>query len=110
MTEFNVISEKPITMAEVAEKLKKIEKRDKELSFRGNKTKEYLSNFVGKEKIADIKKKLEALEVSRLKERHIVKIIDIRPTDTDSLKVILSGEAITVKEEDLKKILDAING
>ncbi|MBU2589969.1 MAG: hypothetical protein KKA65_00550 [Nanoarchaeota archaeon] len=109
MAEFKIESEKPITMSEVADRLSKVEKRDKELSFRANKTKEYLAHFVTKEKESKLRKKLENLNLARLKDRQIVKIIDLKPEDMDSLKIILSNEAITLKEEDLKKILDAIN-
>jgi len=109
MTDLKIQSENPITMSEVADRIKKIEKRDKELSFRGNKTKEYLEHFTEAEKASKLRKKLEALELSRLKDRHIVKIIDIMPEDIDSLKMMLSNEAITLKEDDLKKILDVIN-
>ncbi len=108
MAQFNVKSEKPLTMSEVADRLGKIEKRDKELTFRGNKTKEYLEHFVSKEKTSKLRKKLDDLGITRLKERHIVKIIDIKPEDMDSLKTILSNEALTLKEEDLKKILGAL--
>lgn len=111
MSEVTVISEKPLTMAELKEKLAKIEKRDKELGFRANKTKEYLGNFALKEKnVAAIKKKMEALEIPRMKDRHIAKLIDMNPKDADSIKVILSGESLTLKEEDYAKIVDALQG
>lgn len=111
MSEITVISEKALTMAELKEKLAKIEKRDKELGFRANKTKEYLANFLTKEKnVAALKKKLEALEITRMKERHIAKLIDLNPKDAESIKVILSGEALTLKEEDYAKILEALQG
>lgn len=109
MAEFNIVEEKPLAMAEVAEKLAEVEKRDKELSFRANKTKEYLSHFVSKKKVNDIKKKMQGLDIMRLKDRTIIKIIDLMPKDMDSLKVILTGENITLKEDDLKKILEALS-
>lgn len=110
MGQFKIINEKPIGMAQLKDKLKEIEKRKKELSFRANKTKEYANSFdVEKTKEAEaLAKKIEGLKIPRLKERHIVKIIDIMPKDLDSLKAILSGETITVKEEDLKKILNVV--
>lgn len=111
MSDLKVISETPLTMAEVKEKLAKIEKRDKELSFRANKTKEYLNNFSLKEKgIPALKKKIEELNIPRLKDRHIVKLIDINPKDADSIKMILSGESLTLKEEDYQKLLEALQG
>lgn len=109
MTDIKIINEVPLTMAELKEKLAKIEKRDKELTFRANKTKEYLNNFTIKEKgIAALKKKIEGLNISRLKDRHIAKLIDITPKDTDSIKATLSGEALTLKEEDYQKLLEAL--
>lgn len=110
MAEFQIISEKPITLAETSEKLAKIEKITKELSFRATKTKEYLASFATKEKkVAELKKKLEELNIARMRDRHIVKLIDIMPKDIDSLRIILSGESITLKEEDLRKILSVLN-
>ncbi|MBU2638100.1 MAG: hypothetical protein KJ955_03950 [Nanoarchaeota archaeon] len=111
MSEITVLSETALTMAELKEKLAKIEKRDKELGFRANKTKEYLANFTIKEKnIAALKKKFAALEITRMRDRHIAKLIDLDPKDADSIKVILSGEALTLKEEDYAKILDVLQG
>ena len=73
--------------------------------------KEYLANFTVKEKgIPALKKKIEELNISRLKERHIVKLIDVMPKDIDSLKMILSGESLTLKEEDYQKLLEALQG
>lgn len=110
MVDLKVVEEKPLTLAALKEKLELIEKRDKELSFRANKTKEYLNNFNLKKfkETESLMKKIDELQVPRLKDRHIAKIIDIAPKDMDSLRLLLSGEAITVKEEDLKKILSLL--
>ncbi len=107
MTEFSIVAENAITLAELKDKIAKIEKRDKELNFRGTKTREYLAAFgtPSLKEANDLKKKIEDLQIPRLKDRHIMKLIDIHPTDMDSLKMLLSAETITVKEEDLKKIL-----
>jgi len=108
--DIKIVTEKPLSLVELKENLEKIEKRDKELSFRANKTKEYLNSFAIKKakEVAALKKKIEELDIPRLKDRHIAKIIDISPKDMDSLKLLLSGEAITVKEEDFKKILSLL--
>ncbi len=110
MADMKVLEERPLTLTELRDKLEIIEKRDKDLSFRANKTKEYLNSFSTKKhkEVESLKKKIEELNVPRLKERHIAKIIDISPKDMDSLKLLLSGEAITVKDEDLKKILSLL--
>ncbi len=110
MVQLKIIEDNPICLAELQKKLKTIEKRDGQLGFRAEKTKEYLNHFVQiKPKEAqDIMKKLEALEIPRLKARHFVKIVDVLPEDIESLKALLSGETVTVKDEDLKRILDVI--
>lgn len=110
MSSIEVIEEKPLTLAEMREKLVEVQKRDKELNLRAKKTKEYLDHFAGLKlkKIEEIKKKLEGLKISRLKERHIVKLIDILPKDLGSLRLIFSGENVTLKQEDLTKILNIL--
>ncbi|MBW2964134.1 hypothetical protein KY363_01625 [Candidatus Woesearchaeota archaeon] len=110
MSKPETLSEQPVTMAELKEELKKIKKRDETLNFRAEKTQEYLDLFVNlKDKDAkDLFKKVEELNVPRLKPEHIVKLIDILPTTTEEVKVVLQGYTITVTKENLKRIADAI--
>ncbi|MEK6907029.1 MAG: hypothetical protein AABW45_00735 [Nanoarchaeota archaeon] len=110
MTNVDIINEVPLTMAELKEKLEEIKKRDKELKPRALKTHEYLEKFVsikGKDAIK-IKEELLKLQIPRLKERHIIKIIDIMPKDVEALKLIFVGENITLKQDDFEKILNAL--
>ena len=110
MAELNIIKENPLTMAEMREKLEDIKKRDKELGYRGKKVEEYLS-IIKKQKIKTVealKKDLEKLDITRLKEKHIAKISDIMPLDLDSLRTIFAAEPITLKQEDLQKVLDVV--
>lgn len=110
MSDLQVINEKPLTMAELKEKLEEIKKRDKELSDRATKTHEYLNKFAHlKEKEAlKLKEEILKLDIPRLKEKHIIKIIDIMPKDIESIKLIFASENITIKQESLQKILDVI--
>lgn len=109
MTEIEIVSEKPLILPEVKEMLAEI-KKNAELGFRANKTTEYTELFVKQKpsEAADIKKKLEELNIMRLKDKVIAKIIDLAPTDAESLKMILATENITVKQEDLGKILECL--
>lgn len=106
-----IIKETPVTLAEAKGDLTRIKKRDGELTFRGNKTEEYLEQFaaVEEKKAKEIYKKIEALEIPRLKEAHICKMIDIMPTTVNELKAILQGQPVTIKEENLKKIVEALS-
>jgi len=104
-----IVSEKPISISELKQELEKIKKRDKELNFRAVRTEEYLQHFVTSKDSAELAKKLEALKIPRLKETHIIKIIDIMPKTLDELKTILQGYTITVNNENLKKIVETVS-
>ena len=110
MVNIEIISEKPISMINAKELLAQIKKRDNELNFRSEKTEQYLNSLISlKEKAAEqLKKELEDLNIQRLKEKAIAKLIDVLPTDLDSLKAILSGENLSLKEEDLTKIITVV--
>ncbi|MEK6813047.1 MAG: hypothetical protein AABX86_02960 [Nanoarchaeota archaeon] len=110
MAEIKIVNEIPLSLQEVREKIETMKKRDKELHFRANKVIEYLDTFTQKKQkdTAEKKKALMELSIGRLRDRHIVKILDIMPEDLDSLKSILSGENVTLKQDDLKKILETV--
>jgi len=110
MSNPEIISETPVSLFELKEELAKIKKRDKELNFRANKVEEYLGQFVHlKDKqYAELKEKIEKLQVPRLRDQHIFKIIDLMPASIDELKIILQGYTITVNNDNLKKIVEII--
>ncbi len=89
--------------------IQEMKKRDKELNFRAKKVEEYLKTVPKVKDYEKLKKDLESADIGRLKEKHIALIINISPKDVDSLRAVLSGENITLKEEDLKKIVDIVN-
>ena len=104
-----IISETPINTLQLRKELEKIRKKENELNFRANRTEEYLHQ-VANAKIADgLFDKLMKLNIPRLREHHIHKIIDIMPTTVNELKVILQAYTITVNNESMKKIVDTIN-
>ncbi len=107
MTNVEIINEMPLTMAELKEKLDEVKKRDKELKNKALKTYEYLNKFVNikNKEVIKLKEEIAKLQIPRLKERHINKIIDIMPHDMEILKLIFVGDNITLKQEDLDKIL-----
>lgn len=112
MVDMTVIEQKPISMAELKDKLESIKKDDKELNFRAEKVYVHLQEFItlDKKDAEEKYKKISELGIQRLKEKHIVKIIDIMPEDPESLKMLFAGETISLKQEELKQILDALNG
>lgn len=111
MSKAQIIEKKAISLSELKEALKEIKNRDEELTYRTGKTEEYVNSL----KILDIeeynvkKEELSKLEIPRLKEEHIVKILDISPKTVEELEVVLSGYPITITKENLEKIIKAIN-
>ncbi|MBD3313160.1 hypothetical protein GF345_01835 [Candidatus Woesearchaeota archaeon] len=105
-----IISEKPITMAELKEDLKNIKERDSELNFRAQKTEEYLNYFVGLDssQVKELSDKIDQLNVPRFKPEHIAKIIDTLPQNVEEAKVVLGSYPITITNDNLKKIVDAV--
>lgn len=97
-------------MAELKEKLEDIKKRDKEISERAQKTLEYLNKFSKlKDKEAlKLKEDILKLNIPRLKEKQVIKVIDVMPNDIESLKLIFSADNVTIKQEDLQKILELL--
>lgn len=112
MTKPKILDEKPMSITEVKDALQKIKARDKELTFRGNKTEEYAGQFASLDmkKAEELKSKLEGLKIPRLKEQHIKKIIDVMPATPNEVKVVLQGYVVTVKNEHVKKIADTVAG
>lgn len=108
MSEFEVIEETPISLSVLKVHLKALN-HEKE-SYRAEKTNAYLEVFaINTEKeVKVLAHNINDLNILRLKERHVVKIVDIMPKDLDSLRLLFSAENLTIKDEDLKKILDVI--
>ncbi|MBD3361512.1 hypothetical protein GF358_01840 [Candidatus Woesearchaeota archaeon] len=105
-----IINETPINLTAVKEELKKIQKRDKELNFRAQKTMDYLNPIakLSAKQTAELKSALEKLNISRLKELHIQKLIGIMPSSEDDVSVVLQGYTLNLKKDDIKKIAETI--
>jgi DNA-directed RNA polymerase subunit F len=110
MAELKILEEKPISMAQLKEEIKDIKKRDEELGFRTAKVSEHLEVLKilkGKE-AEELFGKIEKLNVPRLKEAHIYKIIDLMPANITELKNIAQSYALTITNDNFEKILEVI--
>ena len=108
MGDMQIISEAPIDMYQLKKELEKIKKRDNELNFRANRTEEYLNQIAGIKNADDLFDKLMKLNIPRLKEQHIHKLIDVLPATLNELKVVLQSYTITINNDSMKKIVDTI--
>jgi DNA-directed RNA polymerase subunit F len=104
------LAETPMTSVEVKETLEHIKTKEGELNYRAGKTFEYLEQFakLTPKKAKDLFKKLQDLAVPRIKEQHIVKLIDVMPKTAKDVKTVLQGYAVTVTNENLDKIAATI--
>lgn len=109
MTNVQLISEIPINTYQLKKDLDRIKKRDNELNFRSAKTEDYINQIATLKHADELFSKIMHLNIPRLKEQHISKIIDIAPTTPNELKVVLQSYTITVSNESIKKIVDTIN-
>ena len=107
MANLEIINEISLNMQELKDKLDQVKKRDKDLNPRGIKVYDYITKF-GNKNAPKLKNNLNGLGILRLKDKHINKIVDILPKNIDELKSILSGENLTLKQEDLDKIVETI--
>ena len=110
--DIEVLEQTSIPMPLLKSKLEGLKTNSKELNFRAAKVLEYLTEFtpLDEKQAQELKKKILEANIPRLKEKHIDKIIDIMPENVDDIKSILIGENITIKPEDLTKILGIIKG
>ena len=98
-------------MAEVRHAINSVKKSEEELPYRAQKTIEYLENFtkLTKKDLKAMLEEVERLDIPRFKPGHLAKVIDLMPTDIEELKSLFSGEAITIKQEDMKKIVSVLD-
>ena len=101
-------TEKIITLSEVKNILKKVEKDRKELIYEQRIALEHAQKFVqlSVKQTKDLIKDLQKLE--NLAESHVYKIADILPTTEDDVKAIFAKERFTPSEDDIKNILKII--
>lgn len=105
-----ILNKVPLSLAEVKGKISAIKKRDKELNFRSNKVNEYLTTYhiISQKDAKALYGKLEKLEIPRIKNVQIKKIIDLLPASLEDLKIILSGYNITINSDSQKKIVETV--
>jgi len=106
-----VISQSPISITELKSEIEKIKKREKEPSIRITKMEDYINSMspVPEAKEKELIDAIGKLNIPRMKDEFIFKIIDILPRTVDDLKIVLEGYVISVSAENIKKIVDAVN-
>lgn len=110
----NLVSEEPITLAEVADILKKKEKQykdeEKEFSYEQKRALDHskTSAKLNKRDSLALQKKLTELELN-LNPEWVVKIVDLLPESVDDVRAIFAKERFKYEEADIKQITDLVD-
>ena len=102
------IEPEPVTLTEVKNILKKIEKERKELLYEQKIALEHANKFakLPEKKIKGLITDLKSLDF--IQDVHAYKIADLLPVTEDDIKTIFAKERITLKENDIKRVLDIV--
>ena len=106
-----IIESNPISLAEVKKELKKIKKRDDELTFRGNKIEEHINalHVISEKDALEIYGKIDKLKILRMKPKHIIKFVDVMPSSEAEVKYVAGWLSLTVSKENITKIFKIID-
>ena len=103
----NIIESKPVGMPEAKEIMTSQEK-DKEMTYEQKLAMEHLKKFT-KLKAAEAKKMLDELSaVLRMSEETKIQIINLLPKKPDELRMIFTRENFSLKDDEIKKILEIV--
>lgn len=107
---YTVVSESATNAAEVKKILEETKEKEKELGFRAQRCLDHLESIgtISQKKAKELENALAKLEIPRMKDQHIHKLIDVLPKTPEDVKLILQGYALTVTNENCKKIADTI--
>lgn len=108
MSESKIIVEEPMDLYQVKDELARIKKRDGELNYRAAKTDEYVKLFTPNKKAKELAEKLLTLDITRLKEQQVRKIVDLMPVNIKDLKAILQGYTLTLSKDNQSKIIEIV--
>jgi DNA-directed RNA polymerase subunit F len=103
---YEIISKEPVSGTEVLDIINE-KGKNRELTYREEKVKEYLEKRVklDSKKFNEAKKELEELEIPRISEAHIIKILEIMPKNGVEIRSIVSHSGTIIVDESTEKIL-----
>ncbi len=109
MANYEVIKSEPVSASEALELINK-KSKDVELTYREEKTMEFLKkmNKLSLKNFKEAYKELESLEIPRLEDTHIIKILENMPSDGTQLRAIVSHSGTVLVDENVTKILDVV--
>ena len=102
-----IINEKPVSIVEV-KKILEAKAKEKKLGYEQNNVLEHLRKFCKLSK-KNAEQMIETLsKIEKLKDKHIMTIVNNLPEDLDDLRLLFTNERITISQDDKKKILEIV--
>jgi DNA-directed RNA polymerase subunit F len=103
---YKILEDEYVTKAEV----KKILAERKDLELEQKLTKEHTANYkkMRINKALKLKDELKNLNIPKLKDELIIKIVDILPESLDELKVILQMSLIPFNDDEIEKVFELL--
>ncbi|HIK01712.1 TPA: DNA-directed RNA polymerase subunit F [archaeon] len=102
-----VLSQEPVTLAEVKE-LTEARQKEGELTYEQTLTMDYCNKFakLDKKKAEKLITEVEGLE--KLSRRHAISLSDLLPSNADEIKLLFSKEHFVLSDEEISKLLDIV--
>lgn len=109
MANYEITSQKPIHPSLVLDEIEK-KASSRELSYREEKVLEHLKEFskLSTEQFNSAYSELKSLEIARLEDAHLIKILEIMPKNGTELRAIVSHGGVVVVDEVVTQILDVL--
>lgn len=110
MADYKIISKQIISNSEVSNLLNE-KSKETELTYREEKTKDYLKKFskLDVAKFNKVKEEIITLDIPRLEIDYILKIVDILPKNGTELRSIVSNTGTILVDENVDKIINVLN-
>ena len=107
---YEILSKVEVSGSEVLDSINTQEKDAEELTYREEKVQEYLKKNIklSLDDFKKVKEEIEKLEIPRLEEMHIIKIIDLMPRNGTELRSVVSNSGVILVDENSAKILDVL--
>ena len=112
MGNFKIIEKKPMSLSEVVSNIKGIKKGGKrEITYREDKILKFSKNFnlVKPKDVEKFLSELVELNIPRLDNSQMIKIIDVLPKDGTELRAIVSNSGTIIVDDDVNKILEVVS-
>ncbi len=95
---------KTVTLVEARELLKKAE------TDKAKAVSDFIKRFtkLSASDVQKLRKALETLDIIKLREKDIVKLIDYKPEDAEDVRKIFTGSEFSLDHDEITKVLEAL--